>query len=263
MMVSEHQGFLHALKQGDFEELRKLWLSNPLSGSQMETLSDSIRSAADCVVAHRPHYHETLKLAAELGFPLDIWTASRAGLLDTVKSLVERERALVNRPDRFGRTPLQRAALVYGVCKECEAVVDYLLTLEAKMDIFSASTLANETAVRTQLSKDPAVVTARCQGAAPLNWAVRPRRNLTSSPIICRMLIDAGADIGDADEDESGMTPLHHAAEWGPSVCIELVDLLIDAGCDVWAKDQNGWTALDYAKDRGRSQMVTHLMRHM
>jgi ankyrin repeat protein len=89
---------------------------------------------------------------------------------------------------------------------------------------------------------------------------VRPRRNSAAATGICRRLLAAGADVGDRDQDESGMTPLHHAAEWGHEVCLHLVDLLLAAGAELNGTDVEGWTALDYARDRGRSAMQSHLL---
>ena len=88
---------------------------------------------------------------------------------------------------------------------------------------------------------------------------MRPRSNLSEAPDICKALLDAGADVYDRDEDESGMTPLHHAAEWGPPICLKLVDLLLEAGVDINCSDDHNWTPLDYARDRKRSDMVSHL----
>ena len=115
--------------------------------------------------------------------------------------------------------------------------------------------------VHIELDRDVELVSQRREGSTPLNWAVRPRRNNDAAPEICKALLAANADVNDADEYESDMTPLHHAAEWGPKICLQLVDLLIEAGADINAEDGSGWTALKYAKDRGRKEMVEHLTK--
>ena len=140
-------------------------------------------------------------------------------------------------------------------------MVDFLMESGAKVDIFTASTFCMPDVVRAELQRDPELVKQRRVGATPLNWAVRPRRNHDAAPEICKALIDAGADVHDGDEYESNMTPLHHAAEWGPKICLQLVDLLIESGADINAKDQQRWTALQYAKDRGRKEMIAHLTK--
>ena len=253
--------FLQALKEGNVELLENAsWDEATLAG---ESIQVALRRSAERVVFHRLNYRETIQKVVELGVPCDIWTAARAGLLDEVRKHVADDASLLDAEDDNGRTPLQRAALIYGGCDECEQVVDFLLEAGAKVDIFTACTYCMPEVVHAELKRDAKLVSQRCEGSTPLNWAVRPRRNNDAAPEICKALLDANADVHDADEYECDMTPLHHAAEWGPKVCLQLVDLLIEAGADINAKDgQHGWTPLQYAKDRGRKEMIEHLTKH-
>ncbi len=216
----------------------------------------AIRRAADRVVFHRPHYREMILRLVETGFPCDIWTAARSGLLEQVQRLVAADQELIDATDDQGRTPLQRSTLVYGKCEECEAVANWMIQQGARIDIFSAATLGLLPQVRNCLVENPQIVSSRCEGSAPLNWAVRPRKNNDSTVQIVQLLLDSGADIHDKDTYENEMTPLHHAAEWGLSVCVAVCESLLNAGADPLMKDQNQWTALDYARDRGREKIV-------
>lgn len=248
---------IQSLLDGDAEKLQstdidKLLLSDP------DVLLAAAR-ASNNVVFHRPNYREAIQRIVECGASCDIWTLSRAGLVEPVKAMLAAKPELLNATDKLGRTALQRAALVYGKCKECEEVVDLLLSLSATVDIYSACTLGLTDIVRQSVLQHPHQLSVKCLGSTPLNWAVRPRRNETESPEICQLLLDAGADVNDQDDHENGMTPLHHAAEWGPTVCIKLVDQLLKAGADINATDDQNWTALDYAQDRGRQEMIHHL----
>jgi len=220
----------------------------------------ALSRAAERIVGHRMQYHEVVHRAVELGVPCDIWTAARAGLLDQVQQLLAENPELLEATSR-GRTALQRATLVYGVCAPCEEVADFLIGEGAKIDVFTAATFCMPEAVRARIEENPRVVEERAEGTAPLGWAVRPRRNYAEAAGICRDLLEAGAIPNDHDSYESNMTPLHHAAEWGHPVCIRIADLLIEAGADPDARDNNGWTALDYAKDRKRKPMVAHLSK--
>ncbi|MEM7254111.1 MAG: ankyrin repeat domain-containing protein [Pseudomonadota bacterium] len=251
---------IQALNAGDVELLSAL---SP-SDVDQDVLADddvhvALRHAAERVVFHRSNYHKSVKHVVGLGARCDIWTAARAGLVEHVKRLLSETPELLNATDGSGRTSLQRSALVYGVCHECEEVVDFLILEGACVDAFTASTFCLPDIVGQALGQRPALISDRFQGSTLLNWAVRPRRNVSQAANICRALLDAGADVNDRDREESGMTPLHHAAEWGSPVCLELVDLLLRAGGDINCLDEQGWTPLDYARDRERSDMVSHL----
>ncbi|KAG8233136.1 hypothetical protein J437_LFUL010366 [Ladona fulva] len=58
--------------------------------------------------------------------------------------------------------------------------------------------------------------------------------------------------------DDSGMTPLHWAADRGNA---EAVQLLVDAGADVNFKDSEGQTALHYAVSCGHAEVVKILLK--
>lgn len=259
----EKSKVIQALDSGDAETLSGLSSSDAdQSVLGDEQVQIALTRAAERVVFHRPNYREAVQHVVELGSPCDIWTAARAGLIDHVKQILAQQPELLDALDSCERTPLQRAALIYGVCKECEEVADLLIAEGAALDVFTAATFCLPEIVHRELERNPDVVSARCQGSTPLHWAVRPRRNFSDALEICKTLLDGGADVSDRDADESGMMPLHHAAEWGPPVCLKLVDLLLEAGADINCTDDQGWTPLDYAQDRRRSEMTGHLTTH-
>ena len=73
------------------------------------------------------------------------------------------------------------------------------------------------------------------------------------------MLLAHGADPNkntDTNWGYGGDTPLHAAAEEGHA---DIVELLTTSGADIWLQDREGQTALDVAKRRGNSTIVTLL----
>lgn len=82
------------------------------------------------------------------------------------------------------------------------------------------------------------------RGSTPLSLAA-----LNNRVEICKLLLDAGADIDAVDRNEEARKPIHSAAYYGGSgiTC----KLLLDAGADVNAKDANGWTPLLLAAQTG------------
>ena len=65
---------------------------------------------------------------------------------------------------------------------------------------------------------------------------------LVQNPEIITTLVDAGASLQIPAKDASGGTPLQWAAYWAVDPAI--VELLINLGADVNAKDKNGCSVL-------------------
>ena len=63
---------------------------------------------------------------------------------------------------------------------------------------------------------------------------------------VAKVLLEGGADPNVAQVDNGRWTALHHAAYEGD---IEMVQLLVDYGADPDAEDENGETALHFARD--------------
>ena len=149
--------------------------------------------------------------------------------------------------------------------------------------------------VRQHIERDPLSVYQRGWiGDTPLHW---PAHN--NHVEICKILVDAGADI-EADEINCyGGKPLHWASEHAPAAvdlllqhgadvnsrnmkqdseffgmtplimnatqrddCSEATELLIAAGADVNAVDARGRTALAHARSQNRTKIISVLERH-
>ena len=76
-----------------------------------------------------------------------------------------------------------------------------------------------------------------------------------SDPAVCRVLIDAGADI--ETKDERGCSPLHRASDSG---ALDVVKMLVEAGAGVRATDNEGATCLMLAAYFGHTETVRYLV---
>ena len=76
-----------------------------------------------------------------------------------------------------------------------------------------------------------------------------------SDPAVCRVLIDAGADVN--TKEEYGSSPLHSASESGS---LDVVKMLVEAGAEVRATDEDGDTCLIRAACSGHIEIVRYLV---
>lgn len=252
-----------AVWRGRLEDLQILLAEGrPLGAAGRALLAPALAGIADRSVWHRPVYREIAQALIEVGVDCPIWPAARLGLREQVERCLEADPALLTALDDQGRTPLQRAALIYGSDKNCEALVEWLIARGAPIDIHTASAFSMVDVVGAELKRDPALVHAYCQGSTPLNWAVRPRREIPDNgvqhadAVVCEMLLAAGADPETPDTQENGMRPLHHLGEWCGTRAS--VDVLLAHGADLQARDDAGWTPLDYAISRNREPMIEY-----
>ncbi|KAL8703732.1 MAG: hypothetical protein Q9201_003078, partial [Fulgogasparrea decipioides] len=91
------------------------------------------------------------------------------------------------------------------------------------------------------------------QGMEPLHMACR-----IGSFKAARLLLDAGASLNAADYD--GYRPLHYLAQ--DSGDPYLANFLIDLGCDIEARTDRGYTALQLACMCGNSRLLEVLLYH-
>ena len=76
-----------------------------------------------------------------------------------------------------------------------------------------------------------------------------------TDPAVCRVLIDAGADLHTKDED--GCLPLHSACDSG---ALDVVKMLVEAGAEVRAKSDDGETSFTMAAAHGHTETVCYLL---
>ena len=96
------------------------------------------------------------------------------------------------------------------------------------------------------------------QGGNPLHWATE------GNVKIMKWLIDRGADVNSrvvSDNESNGMTPLIYCVWWcGDSdECIANAELLIDSGADLKARDAEGKSTVERARQQGRDKLAKAL----
>ena len=114
----------------------------------------------------------------------------------------------------------------------------------AEIDVFSAVAIGDFQLLKKLLDADPkAASTFSIDGYPALHMAIK-----MNYPIAVKMLLDAGCDIEIKNKSEStgskGDTPLICVAFWGHD---EIAKILLDAGGNVNARDENQVTSLHEA----------------
>ena len=186
--------------------------------------------------------------------------AVETGNIELVRLLVSRG-ADVKVMDRYGCASLEHAVLTG---RADAALLEYLASLDAPLDLNSAIALGLTNSVQSTLAGDPKSA-VRSRGRAlvyPLHVAAMYHR-----VALAKMLLDAGAPVdvrhqGGERQGRSadrGVTPLMIAAESGD---IEMAKLLLNRGAAIDARDGLMRTVLHRACARGTVQMVELLLAH-
>lgn len=124
-----------------------------------------------------------------------------------------------------------------------------------KLSFGEAVALGDADRVRQMLGDDPSLLETRTpDGFPPVGFAIFFRH-----PDVARHLIEQGANVNAAAENAQRVAPVHAAA----AVCDrETMQLLIERGADVNAKQQLDYTPLHGAASRGDVEMAKLLLAH-
>lgn len=112
--------------------------------------------------------------------------------------------------------------------------------------LLAATNVALASNVETSTSKNVAIAK---YDVTPLLVAIS-KGDLTT----VKKFVEYGVDVNEA---KGGMTPLMYAARYNNP---EIAKFLIEKGADIWAKDNNGYTALTLAEG-GKATQVAEIIK--
>jgi ankyrin repeat protein len=175
---------------------------------------------------------------------VDVFTAIEAGDEAALRRLVEEDPSAIAARNAEGLSPTLRA-LYLGR----QELLEVLLGLEPELDVFEAVAVGDEPCVRELVDSDPALVNAWApDGFTPLQLA-----SFFGHPAIVRSLLERGADVHAVSRNEMSVQPLHAACA-GPSA-LEIARMLLDAGADPNARQQDDFTPLMAAQQRNDAEL--------
>ncbi len=134
-------------------------------------------------------------------------------------------------------------------------VVDAILSAEPDLDIFDASALGRLDRVAALVAASQAQANAWSpDGFTPVGLAA-----FFGHPEVVRFLLGHGADVHAVARNPMRVQPLHAATA---ARSVESVRLILEAGADPDAEQQEGWTALMVARRHDDQEIVELLLAH-
>ena len=210
----------------------------------------------------------------------ELFAAIDSGARERVVGLLAVDPSLATTRDAEGVSAVMHA-LYHGH----RDVAEIIAASVPSIDVFEATSLRKVERLHELLVADPSLVAAwSADGFTPLHYAaffgdgavaamlldagsgpnVRSRNDFAVMPIhsavagkrgdVVRALVEAGADVNVTQRH--GWTPLHGAAEHGDHATVEL---LLRAGADPAAVNDDGKAATDLARTGGHEALVERL----
>jgi len=172
----------------------------------------------------------------------------KKGDLAAVRAALAKDPELLDAANEAGQN-----AFVLAKYYRQNAVADYLLGLNPKLDIFGSSIAGRTADVMDEMDRDPALLSSHSVDG----WTSLHLAAFFGYPELANALLDRGAPVDIRSTNAMRNTPLH-AASAGQQLA--LVELLLKRGANPNATQEGGWAALHGAAQSGQRGMVEALV---
>jgi uncharacterized protein len=179
------------------------------------------------------------------------FAAIDGGTAARVADALAADPALAEARDRDGVSATMHA-LYHGRPDVAETIAAAL----PELDVFEAAALGRLGRLGELLAAQPAVASARsADGFTALHFPAF--FGIGDAAAASRLLIGAGADVNARSENSLSVLPIHSAVAANHD---DVVAVLVDAGADVNARQSGGWTPLHGAAQNGSLASVERLL---
>jgi ankyrin repeat protein len=179
----------------------------------------------------------------------EFFNAARSGDVYKVRTLLDGDASLL-----AARNALGQSAILLAKYHRRQAVVDLLLARRPELSIHEACAVGDAERTKAIVAErgSRAIDAHSADGFTPLALAC-----FFGNEDIAGYLVDQGANVNLAATNPMKVAPLHAALAARQS---GIVRMLVAAGADVNAKQQQGWTPLHAAAQNGDAEMVKLLL---
>ena len=179
-----------------------------------------------------------------------LFESIKTGDLPGVTALLDGDAELANATNDQGT-----AAHTFAIYNRKADIAQLLEDRGARIDIFAAAMAGRLKEVCEMLDGNKALVKLMSHdGWTPLHLAA-----FFGHPQVAAVLMSAGASVTERSQNQMSNMPLH-AAVAGRN--FELVQMLVECGAPVNAKQHGGWTPLHAAAQNGDVAMTTLFMQN-
>jgi uncharacterized protein len=180
---------------------------------------------------------------------MSLFAAIDAGDDDALRAELERNPDGASERNADGLSPV-----LYALYNGREDLVDPILDANPALDVFDAAAVGRTRGLEELLDAEPELARAwSADGFTALHLAA-----FFGQEDAAKLLLERGADPNTVSRNPSiVVTPLHSAAAGSHSA---IVKLLLQAGADPNARQPDGFTALDAARQNGDDESVEALL---
>ncbi|HEU4963043.1 MAG TPA: ankyrin repeat domain-containing protein [Bacilli bacterium] len=172
------------------------------------------------------------------------------GEVETVRRMLEASPELLQLRVKTGQSPVL-TAIYHGQ----QQALQVLLDAGVELDVFEAAAVGDAARVRELVGAESALVEAfGNDGFTALGLAA-----FLGHEEIVEYLLEQGAPVNEASRNPFQVMPLHSAVARGS---VRIAEMLLQAGAQVNAKQESGFTPMHEAALQGNVEMANLLLAH-